>query len=60
MAFEELVKLGEYVWEVPQDAALRMRVPGRIFLSEVLMQHRDAGHALGVWFSHRRRCRVRR
>ena len=43
MAFEELVKLGEYVWEVPQDAALRMRVPGRIFLSEVLMQYLERG-----------------
>ena len=43
MAFEELVKRGEYVWEVPQDAALRMRVPGRIFLSEVLMKYLERG-----------------
>jgi tRNA-splicing ligase RtcB len=39
MMLERLVQQDEYVWEVPKDPSLDMLVPGRIFLSEVLLNY---------------------
>ncbi len=38
MVDERLVKKDEYTWEIGQDKAYGMRVPGRIFLSDSLMR----------------------
>lgn len=43
MTDERLVRRSEYIWDVPRDEALGMRVPGRIFLSEILMQYLEPG-----------------
>jgi len=43
MTFEELLKRDEFIWEVPQDVALGMRVPGRIFISDRLKNYLEQG-----------------
>jgi len=43
MTFEELLKRDEFIWEVPKDVALGMRVPGRIFISDRLKNYLEQG-----------------
>ncbi|MBI5396832.1 MAG: RtcB family protein, partial [Verrucomicrobia bacterium] len=43
---EPLVKITDYLWELPQTAKPGMRVPGRIYASEPMLKHIVGDNAL--------------
>ena len=47
MGYMELIrKLDDFTWEIPEDAQEGMRVPGRVFADEELLQKADSDNAL--------------
>src|SRR5674536_342142 len=43
MTLAELRREDEYIWEVPEGTVPGMRVPGRIFLSDKLLNYLEPG-----------------
>ena len=43
MKIMDLKKVNDFTWEIPKDPLVGMRVPGRIFLSETLLNYLEPG-----------------